>query len=108
MSLFKEKCSHIYEEIGKYYDRIDYGNGTSINSYIVKKCKICGNITANTTYSNEFTPYTSSIIAIMMILFLTAEVSLKWNGLLMESENIFLNTKSKELYFGKINSHNAK
>lgn len=61
MSLFKEKCSHIYEEIGKYYDRIDYGNGTSINSYIVKKCKICGNITANTTYSNEFTPYTSSI-----------------------------------------------
>ena len=61
MNWFKEKCSHLYEEIGKYYDRIDYGNGTHINAYIVKKCKICGNITAKTVYSNEFTAHTSSI-----------------------------------------------
>lgn len=37
MNWFKEKCSHLYEEIGKCYDRIDYGNGTHINAYIVKK-----------------------------------------------------------------------
>ena len=57
----KEKCSPLYEEIGKCYDRIDYGNGTHINAYIVKKCKICGNITAKTVYSNEFTRYTSPV-----------------------------------------------
>nr|DAH26957.1 MAG TPA: hypothetical protein [Caudoviricetes sp.] len=39
MNWFKEKCSHLYEEIGKYYDRIDYGNGTHINAYIVKNAK---------------------------------------------------------------------
>ena len=61
MNWFKEKCSHLYEEIGKCYDRIDYGNGTHINAYIVKKCKICGNITAKTVYSNEFTRYTSPV-----------------------------------------------
>ena len=61
MNWFKEKCSHLYEEIGKCYDRIDYGNGTYINAYIVKKCKICGNITAKTVYSNEFTRYTSPV-----------------------------------------------
>lgn len=61
MNWFKEKCSHLYEEIGKCYDRIDYGNGTHINAYIVKKCKICGNITAKTVYSNEFTKYANKL-----------------------------------------------
>lgn len=36
MNWFKEKCSHLYEEIGKFYDRIDYGNGTHINLYCKK------------------------------------------------------------------------
>lgn len=39
MNWFKEKCSHLYEEIGKYYDKIDYGNGTYISACIVKNVK---------------------------------------------------------------------
>ena len=54
---FKKKCSHEYEEVGRYYYEDGYANGNVLHACLVFKCKRCGEIYKDWIYNKNFLPY---------------------------------------------------